>query len=148
MTATRDDDLRAVPHRSEGYDRTSEGALANSVLTDTSFRIPSGGLCGPAKELVSFSLALASHRLLRAETLEKMLALTTIGTPPVPNPDGFGLGWMLERSVATASRTTRGRSRGRRRTVYLLPDDGIAVSNTVVVPVRTHTTYCYHLPGT
>ncbi|MGO8998450.1 MAG: serine hydrolase domain-containing protein [Polyangiaceae bacterium] len=129
MTATRDDDLRAiVPHRSEGYDRTSEGALANSVLTDTSFKIPSGGLCGPAKELVSFSLALASHRLLRAETLEKMLTLTTIGTPPVPNPDGFGLGWMLEKISGHRVAYHTGAQPGTSAIVYLLPDDGIAVA--------------------
>ena len=129
MTSTRDDDLRAiVAHRAEGYARTAEGALENSVLTDTSFKIPSGGLCGTAKDLVSFGLAIASHRLLHPESLAKMLTLTTIGTPPKPNPDGFGLGWMLESLDGHRAAFHTGAQPRTSAMIYLLPDEGVVVA--------------------
>jgi CubicO group peptidase (beta-lactamase class C family) len=129
MTATRDDDVRAViAHRAEGYDRSAAGALENAELTDTSFKIPSGGLCGTAKDLVSFGLAIASHRLLEPDTEARMLTLTTVGTPPVPNPDGFGLGWMLEKVGEHRAAYHTGSQPGSSAIVYFLPDDGVAIA--------------------
>jgi serine beta-lactamase-like protein LACTB len=131
MTATRDDDLRAiVPHRAQGYTRTAPpgAALENSVLTDTSFKIPSGGLAGTAKDLVAFGLAFASKKLVRAETLEKMLTVTTVGNPPVPNPDGFGLGWMLESLDGHRVCFHTGAQPRTAAILYVLPDQGIAVA--------------------
>lgn len=129
MTASRDDDLRAiVPHRAQGYTRTHEGALENSVLTDTSFKTPSGGLAGTAKDLVAFALALESHRLLRKETFEKMLVVSKVGSPPVPNPDGFALGWMIEDLDGHRVAFHTGAQPRAAAILYLLPDDGIAVA--------------------
>jgi CubicO group peptidase (beta-lactamase class C family) len=129
MTATRDDDVRAViPHRAEGYDRTADGDLQNAELTDTSFKVPSGGLCGTAKDLVAFSLGVATHKLLKPETVARMLTVSTIGTPPVPNPDGFGLGWMIEKVGDHRVAYHTGSQPGASAIVYMLPDDGLAIA--------------------
>jgi CubicO group peptidase (beta-lactamase class C family) len=129
MTASRDDDLRAiVPHRAQGYARTHAGALENSVLTDTSFKVPSGGLAGTAKDLVAFALAVQSGRLLKKETFEKMLVVSKVGSPPVPNPDGFGLGWMIEDLGGHPAAFHTGAQPRAAAIVYLVPDAGVAVA--------------------
>jgi serine beta-lactamase-like protein LACTB len=129
MTASRDDDLRAiVPHRAQGYARTPDGALENSVLTDTSSKIPSGGLAGTAKDLVAFGLATLSGRILHRETFEKMIVVSKVGSPPMPNPDGFGLGVMIEDMDGRRAVFHTGAQPRAAAILYLLADDGVAIA--------------------
>ncbi len=90
MTATRVDDAHAIiPHRAQGYRKQGE-RLANSVMVDTSNKIPGGGLCGTASDLVRFAIAVRTGVLLKAETRDAMWT-------PMATADGkstrYGYGW-------------------------------------------------------
>jgi serine beta-lactamase-like protein LACTB, mitochondrial len=74
MTSTRIDDVRElIPNRAQGYVRDMRGQLLNSALADMSYKVPGGGLCGTAPDVARFGTALLSGRLVRRETLERML---------------------------------------------------------------------------
>jgi serine beta-lactamase-like protein LACTB len=91
MAHTRADNVfDIIPHRARGYARLGSDKLRNAGLTDTSYKIPGGGLLAPAADLAQFALALQSGKLLRKETLEQMATRQKL-------KDGkditFGLGW-------------------------------------------------------
>jgi CubicO group peptidase (beta-lactamase class C family) len=93
MTATRDDDTEAIiPNRADGYRLGPAGILRKSALADVSNKVPGGGLCGTALDLVAFGEALNRGRLLRVDTMELM----TRQQPTRSNrPTGYGLGWFV-----------------------------------------------------
>jgi serine beta-lactamase-like protein LACTB, mitochondrial len=93
MTATRDDDPSAiVPNRAAKYTRVN-GELVNAPMIDMSNRLPAGGYLTTAVDLARFAEALLGDRLVRKETLQKMITPTKL-------PDGellqYGSGWGLE----------------------------------------------------
>ncbi len=91
MTAARDDDGEAlIPHRALGYRMTAAGALRNSELADTSYKIPGGGLVATASDLARLGIALLDGRLLRPET--RAAAFTRQSTK-TGRAIGYGLGW-------------------------------------------------------
>jgi CubicO group peptidase (beta-lactamase class C family) len=93
MTSTRDDDQRElIPNRAQGYFRDASGGLRNSALTDTSYKVPGGGLCGTAGDVARFGSALVSGRLLRPATLGLML---TRQRTRAGRLTGYGLGLTL-----------------------------------------------------
>jgi CubicO group peptidase (beta-lactamase class C family) len=124
-TAGLDDVFALIPHRAQGYQKAGGGDLLNSPLSDTSNRVPGGGLAGTAEDLARFALALHSSALLRQETREQMFVpqRTRDG-----KPTGYGLGWAV------------GTQRGRREVyhiggqprvstvLYLLPESDVAVA--------------------
>ena len=79
-----------IAHRAQGYRKLPDGSLRNSDLADTSNKIPAGGLCSTAVDLVKFALALEEGKLVRRETLDRMIT-------PQKLRDGtlttYGLGW-------------------------------------------------------
>lgn len=91
MTSTRDDDAEAlIPHRAAGYRKGPTGTLKRSALSDISNKIPGGGLCGTALDLVAFAEALDRDTLLRPETI----ALMNTEVPTRDHrPTGYALGW-------------------------------------------------------
>jgi len=130
MESARDDNVFAiVPHRARGYFRHGDGALANAPLTDTSNRIPGGGLVANAEDVARFASALQRGLLLKPETLQMALAPQKLRGGQAT---GYGLGWAVGR------RDTR---RGSRReayhvggqpqvstVLYMQPDAGVAVA--------------------
>jgi CubicO group peptidase (beta-lactamase class C family) len=130
MESARDDNVFAiVPHRARGYFRHGDGALANAPLTDTSNRIPGGGLVANAEDVARFASALQRGLLLKPETLQMALAPQKLRGGQAT---GYGLGWVVGR------RDTR---RGARReayhvggqpqvssVLYMQPDAGVAIA--------------------
>ena len=91
MTAARDDDGEAlIPHRALGYRKTANGALRNSELADTSYKIPGGGLVSTAPDLARLGIALLDGKLLRPET---RTAAFTGQVTKTGRAIGYGLGW-------------------------------------------------------
>lgn len=91
MTNTHVDDVYAIiPHRARGYARLGADQLRNAGLTDTSYKIPGGGLLAPAEDLARFASALHNGKLLRPETLAQMATRQKLKDG---KEVGFGLGW-------------------------------------------------------
>jgi CubicO group peptidase (beta-lactamase class C family) len=103
MDWTRPDDvLTIIPNRARGYRLTGGGSLLNSPLSDTSNRLPGGGLVGTAEDIGRFAAAFMAGTLLKPETVELML---TPQRTRDRRSTGFGLGFVVGR-------------RGREREVY------------------------------
>ena len=125
MMATRVDDQRVlIPHRARGYRRVG-GALRNSVLSDTSNRMPGGGLCGTAEDLGRFASALLQGRLLRPATFRAALTPQKLKSGRLT---GFGLGWVLGRTGGRREAYHTGGQPQVSTVLYLLPDQGVAVA--------------------
>jgi serine beta-lactamase-like protein LACTB len=93
MEHTRaDDPYEIIPFRAPGYLRNGSGEIVNSVLADTSNKIPGGGLVSTAGDVARFALALQSETLLKRGTLRRMFAAqkTLDG-----RTTGYGLGWRV-----------------------------------------------------
>jgi len=123
-TAGLDDVFALIPHRAQGYQKAAGGELFNSALSDTSNRVPGGGLVATAEDVARFALALHSGALLKNETREQMLVRQRTRDG---KPTGYGLGWAVG--------TQRGRHEvyhigGQPRVstvLYLVPESGVAV---------------------
>jgi len=123
-TAGLDDVFALIPHRAQGYQKGAGGELYNSSLSDTSNRVPGGGLVASAEDVGRFALALHTGVLLKKETREQMFVRQRTRDG---RPTGYGLGWAV------------GTERGRREVyhiggqprvstvLYMLPDSGLAV---------------------
>ena len=123
-TAGIDDVFALIRHRAQGYQKGAAGELFNSSLSDTSNRVPGGGLAATAEDVARFALALHSGALLKKETREQMFVRQRTRDG---KPTGYGLGWAV------------GTGRGRREVyhiggqprvstvLYLHPDSGVAV---------------------
>ncbi len=72
MTSLQPDDpYKLIPHRAAGYRKQGQ-QLQNDFAVDISNKIPGGGWCSTAGDLVRFADALASGKLLGAPSLELM----------------------------------------------------------------------------
>lgn len=124
-TAGIDDVYALIPHRAAGYQKGPGGELVNSGLSDTSNRVPGGGLVADAEDVARFAAALHSGALLKKETREQMLVRQRTRDGKLT---GYALGW------------TVGIERGRREVyhiggqpkvstvLYMLPDNGQSVA--------------------
>lgn len=91
MTTLRDDDRwEIVPHRTRFYTKRADGTVFNSGLTDTSNKIPGGGMIGTPADLVKFALAVRSGALLKPTTLEAMWAPQRLKNGKTSS---YGYGW-------------------------------------------------------
>lgn len=70
-TLRPDSASKLIPHRAAGY-RKSGPLLVNDLAVDVSNKIPGGGWCSTAGDLVRFASALNGGKLLKPETLELM----------------------------------------------------------------------------
>jgi serine beta-lactamase-like protein LACTB, mitochondrial len=126
MDSARDDDVFAiVPHRARGYQRRGDGSLANAPLTDTSNRVPGGGLVASVEDVARFAAALQRGALLRPETLQKALTAQKVRSG---RRTGYGLGWVLGRRGARREAYHVGGQPQVSTVVYMLPDAGVAVA--------------------
>jgi serine beta-lactamase-like protein LACTB len=120
-----DDAYEIVPNRARGYRRVLGGKLQNCALADTSNKIPGGGMCGTAEDLVELALKLQAGRLLKKETLERMF---TIQKTSDGRPTPYGLGWQIQHSEGKRWVEHGGSQQGVRTLLAMLPDEGFAVA--------------------
>jgi CubicO group peptidase (beta-lactamase class C family) len=87
-----DDVFEIIPHRAGGYRLRKDGQLQNCGLTDTSYKIPSGGWVATAEDVVRLARALMRGKILKEETREMMWTPQRLknGTET-----GYGLGWVV-----------------------------------------------------
>ena len=124
MTSARDDDQRElIPNRAQGYFRDSDGRLRNSGLTDTSYKVPGGGLCATAADVARFGSALVSGRLLQPSTLDLML---TRQRTRDGRTTGYGLGLVLGEREGRLEAWHQGGQERVSTLVYLLADRSVA----------------------
>jgi serine beta-lactamase-like protein LACTB len=124
-TAGVDEVYALIPHRAGGYQKSAAGEIFNSGLSDTSNRIPGGGLVADAEDVARFAIALHSGALVKKETREQMFVRQRTREGRLT---GYALGW------------TVGTDRGRREVyhiggqprvstvLYMLPDSGQSVT--------------------
>jgi CubicO group peptidase (beta-lactamase class C family) len=126
MSQTRDDSQGAlIPHRARGYIRMPWGELRNSVLADTSGKVPGGGLCGTAEDLVAFASALHDGTLLKAETLQRMREPQKLRKG---QPTGYALGWNVERRNGVSEMFHAGHQPQVSTLLYVRPDRNVSVA--------------------
>jgi CubicO group peptidase (beta-lactamase class C family) len=126
MESARDDSVFAiVPHRARGYFRHGDGALANAPLTDTSNRIPGGGLIATAEDVARFASALQRGLLLKPETLQMALAPQKLRGG---RATGYGLGWVVGRRGTRREVYHVGGQPQVSSVLYMQPDAGVAVA--------------------
>jgi serine beta-lactamase-like protein LACTB, mitochondrial len=124
MASARDDDQRElIPNRAQGYFRDSDGRLRNSGLTDTSYKVPGGGLCATAADVARFGSALVSGRLLEPSTLDLML---TRQKTRDGRTTGYGLGLVLGEREGRLEAWHQGGQERVSTVVYLLADRSVA----------------------
>jgi CubicO group peptidase (beta-lactamase class C family) len=125
MESARDDDVLAiVPHRARGYQKR-DGMLLNAPLTDTSNRVPGGGLVASAEDMARFASALQRGLLIKPETLQAALTPQKVRDG---RPTGYGLGWIVGRRGARREAYHTGGQPEVSTVVYMLPDSGVAVA--------------------
>jgi serine beta-lactamase-like protein LACTB len=121
LLQTRDDSVAdLIPHRAQGYRKLPSGQLRNSNLADTSYKIPGGGLCGTAADMVRFGLAVADGRLVRPSTRELMWTRQRLkdGTETA-----YGLGWALSTRDGRREVAHGGGQQRITTYLYLLPEE-------------------------
>jgi CubicO group peptidase (beta-lactamase class C family) len=126
MESARDDNVFAVvPHRARGYFRQGDGSLANAPLTDTSNRIPGGGLVATAEDVARFASALQRGLLLKPETLQMALIPQKLRGG---RATGYGLGWAVGRRGTRREAYHVGGQPQVSTVLYMQPDAGVAVA--------------------
>jgi len=126
MTDTRLDDVLAViPHRARGYTRRPSGEILNSILADTSNKVPGGGLASTAPDMARFGAALLSGRLLKPETLQAMLlGQSTRDGKRTP----YGLGFRVGTWKGRLEAWQHGGQPQVSTLLYLRPEQGLVVA--------------------
>jgi serine beta-lactamase-like protein LACTB, mitochondrial len=114
-----------IPNRARGYMRDKDGNLHNSELMDSSYKIPSGGLCSTAVDLAKFAIAIETGKLLKPETLAEMF---TSGKTRDGKETGYGFGWGIGKLNGTRVVAHGGGQSGVSTHLLLLPEKGIAVA--------------------
>ena len=126
MESARDDSVFAiVPHRARGYFRHGDGTLANAPLTDTSNRIPGGGLVANVEDVARFASALQRGLLVKPETLQMALTPQKLRGG---RATGYGLGWVVGRRGTRREAYHVGGQPQVSSVLYMQPEAGVAVA--------------------
>lgn len=88
-SARQDDVLDIIPNRAQGYAKGPDGELRNSVPSDTSSKVPGGGLTATAPDVARFGAALMAGQLVQRSTLMRMC---TAQRTRAGKPTEYGLG--------------------------------------------------------
>jgi CubicO group peptidase (beta-lactamase class C family) len=119
-----DDVWQVIPDRGRGYGKTRDGVIVNTGLTDTSNKIPAGGLLSTVEDIGRFAIALRSGKLLNKDTLEEMWTLQkTRDGKTIP----YALGWRVDERRGMKEVYHGGTAAGFSTFLYLLPEKNIAV---------------------
>ncbi len=139
MASARDDDAREpIPGRARGYFVGPGGRLRNAEASDTSYKVPGGGLVATASDVARFGGAFLQGRLVRADTVTSMLTpqRTRRGTA-----HGYGLGFRVREGRPREAHHTGGQQ-GSSTVVLLCPESGVVVvllTNLEEAPERIET---------
>jgi CubicO group peptidase (beta-lactamase class C family) len=126
MKETRVDDIYTViPNRARGYARTPSGEVVNAALSDTSMKIPGGGLVSTAGDLVRFAIALDRGRLLKPESVAELFQPMTLRSG---SSTGYGLGWGTSRVAGRKAAGHNGGQAGVSTYLRYFPDEHVAIS--------------------
>lgn len=119
-----DDVFEIIPNRAQGYFKTPSGALRNSTLADTSYKIPGGGFCSTVGDLAKFAIAVQSGKLVKKETLDQMWTKQKMrdGKETV-----YGLGWGLGEKNGLKTASHGGAQQRVSTNLYMIPEKGLAV---------------------
>ncbi|MGD9720693.1 MAG: serine hydrolase domain-containing protein [Pirellulales bacterium] len=95
-TMQADNPYLIIPHRAAGYrlhGRGKTAELRNDFMVDVTNKIPGGGWCATAGDLVRFALTLMDGKLVKPETLQRMWTpqMTSLG-----KETDCGLGCFIE----------------------------------------------------
>jgi serine beta-lactamase-like protein LACTB, mitochondrial len=115
-----DDSLEVVPHRARGY-QLVDGVVRNSVLMDSSYKIPGGGYVTSAEDLVRFAQALLDGKLVKAATLKEMWTATAVSAK-----DPYGLGFALPEGGRFVMHT--GGQSGTSTELFIIPESHAAIA--------------------
>lgn len=137
MRATQPDFLSvAIPHRSKGYERDSEGRLVETLEDDIAWKLPGGGWTSTVGDLARFGAALVGSKLLDAK--EKELLWTEQKTAG-GEATGVGLGFVLSELEGERLVSHSGGQRKASTFLAILPERRMAVaamSNTNTAPME------------
>ncbi|HET7294142.1 MAG TPA: serine hydrolase domain-containing protein [Vicinamibacteria bacterium] len=140
LTTARDDDGRELlRERAQGYERTPDGRLRNSAPSDTSYKVPGGGLVATAPDVARFGAAFLEGRLVGTATATAMLA-------PQKTRDGrpvaYGLGWAVRAGGLPREAWHTGGQHRVSNVLLIRPDSGVVVvllTNLEEAPGRIET---------
>ena len=125
MTETGIDDVfRIIANRARGYSKTRDGIMRNTMLSDTSNKIPAGGLVSNVENISKFAIALRSGKLLSNATLTQTWTLQkTRDGQAIP----YALGWRIAERNGMREVFHGGSAAGFSTFLYLLPEKNVAV---------------------
>src|SRR4029453_156725 len=107
MLHTQADAVRdIIPNRARGYIKNDKGELKNAGLTDTSYKIPGGGLVSTVEDMAKFLIAVQNGSLVKKQTFEQMSVSQverevwerTIAPQKITvgnEPPSYGFGWIV-----------------------------------------------------
>jgi CubicO group peptidase (beta-lactamase class C family) len=139
MTHTRADVVHdIIPNRARGYVKTDKGELSNAGLTDTSYKIPGGGLVSTAEDMAKFSIAVQNGTLLKKGMFEQMSASqikkevlertsASLKLPAGTELPSYGFGWIIGTEKRKDAVWHGGIQQGVTTLVYLLPKEKFAL---------------------
>ena len=134
-----DSQSRIIKHRARGYavagagssqtiQRLGEippGELCNAMLVDVSYKVPGGGLCSTAADLVRFTQSMEAGRLVKPKTRDLMWTAqkTRDGTQT-----NYGMGWITAERAGSKFVVHTGAQAGASTSLILLRDAGVVVA--------------------
>jgi serine beta-lactamase-like protein LACTB, mitochondrial len=125
MSRTRVDETSAIiPDRARGYARTRDDAIVNTRLSDTSNKVPAGGLVSSAEDIAKFAIALFDRKLLTNETTDRMwTAQKTRDGKEI----SYALGWRVAERNGMKEVFHGGAAAGFSTFLYLVPEKRTAL---------------------
>jgi CubicO group peptidase (beta-lactamase class C family) len=113
-----------IPNRAQGYYKSQSGALRNSGLADTSYKIPGGGFISTVEDLAKFAIAMQNGTLLKKEALDQMW--TSMKTRD-GKATGYGMGWGISERNRMKEVHHGGAQQRVSTFLYTIPEKGLAV---------------------
>jgi len=113
-----------IPNRAQGYYKSQSGALRNSGLADTSYKIPGGGFISTVEDLAKFAIAMQNGTLLKKEALDQMW--TSMKTRD-GKATGYGMGWGISERNGMKEVHHGGAQQRVSTFLYTIPEKGLAV---------------------
>ncbi len=125
MTVTRTDDYFAiVPHRTRWYNKSANGAVLNSGVLDSSYKIPGGGWLSSADDLALYESAILANSLLKPATREMMW---TPGKTASGETLDYGLGWGISTLSGLKTFGHSGGQQGTSTFILLAPERRVGI---------------------
>jgi serine beta-lactamase-like protein LACTB len=125
MEHTQVDDFFAIiPHRTRWYHRDKTGAVRNSGVLDSSYKIPGGGLISSADDMANFESALLAGKLLKPATQELMWTAQHTSDGKLTT---YALGWGVTDELGVHTIGHTGGQQGTSTAIMLAPQKSAAV---------------------